>query len=248
MTAAPIARTTATGTTTSVSLRRFDIRTRAPGSSASTRCRSRSGATGGVARSSETSASLPSSSLRSGADMGHLLFESLQSPAQAGRTSRCADPEHARRARPVELELGRSQPPQGALELRRQSLGEDGLLEERLVARVRLLSALAPGLGAEPVDGRGMGDAAKPCARRAAAGIEAPPAPERALERLGREILRSRAVAREVDEVAVDGVEMLGDDVREGRRADETGRSDGCRQRVHDPHTAPTLRIVTPER
>ena len=133
-------------------------------------------------------------------------------------------------------------------ELRGETLGEDGLLEQRLVAGVRLLAPLAPGLGAEPVDGGGVCDPAKPGTRRASTRIEAAPALESPLERLGREILRRSAVTREVDEVAVDGVEMLRDDVRERRSADHTGRADGCRQGVHAPHTAPTLRIVTPER
>ena len=109
----------------------------------------------------------------------------------------------------------------------------------RLVAAVALLAALAPGLGPEPVDGSGVGDATQPGARRAAARVEAPPAAERPLERLRREILRRRAVAGEIDEVAVDGVEILGDDVGERRSADATRGSDGCRQRVHVAHTAP---------
>ena len=93
-----------------------------------------------------------------------------------------------------------------------------------------------------------MRDAAEPRARRAAARVEAAPAAEGPLERLGREILRRRTVAGEVDEVAVDGVEVLGDDVREGRCGHPTGRTDGCRQRVHGLHTAPGARSVTPER
>ena len=168
-----------------------------------------------------------------------------------------ADSEHARRARAVELEqhaqrhdlaLRRRQPMQSLLELRRQAVGEDGLLEQRLVADVALLAPLAPGLGPEPVDGGGVRDAAEPRARRAAARVEAAPAAERPLEGLRREILRRRPVAGEVDEVAVDGVEVLRDDVREGRCRHPGGRADSCRQRVHSLHTAPGGRTVTSER
>src|SRR5437764_966497 len=131
--AAPTASTTAAGTTTSTSLRFLDLCRGAAGALSSTRCRRRSGATGGFACSSETRASYPSISLPSNADIGHLLFQSLQSPAQPGRTSCSADSEHARRARPVELQqhaqrhhlaLRRRQPPQCSVELRRQALGE----------------------------------------------------------------------------------------------------------------------------
>src|SRR5437868_3854257 len=202
--AAPTASTTATGTTTSTSFRFLDLGARGAGAPSSTRCRRRSGATGGFARSSETSVSYPSSSLRSNADIGHLLLQSVQSPAEPGRTSGSADSEHARGARAVELEqhaqrhhlaLGRCESPQGPIELRRQALGEDGLLEQRLVAAVGLLAPLPPGLGTEPVDGGGVRDAAQPRARRAAARVEATPAAESALECLRREILRRRAVA-----------------------------------------------------
>jgi hypothetical protein len=159
-------------------------------------------------------------------------------------------------ARPVELEqhaqrdhlaLGRCQPVQRVVELRREALGEDGLLEVQLVAAVRLLAPLPPGLGPEPVDGGRVRDAAEPGAGRAAARVVAPPAAEGPLERLRGEILRRRAVAREIDEIAVDGVEVLRDDVCEGRGGVATDRSDGCRQRVHVAHTAPGPRSVTPE-
>src|SRR3954452_1386639 len=246
--AAPTESTTAAGTTTSPSLRFLDLCRRGAGALSSTRCRRRSGATGGFARSSETRASYPSISLPSNADIGHLLFQSLQSPAEPGRTSRCADSKNARRARAVELEqhaqrhhltLGRGQAPDSSVELRRQALGEDGLLEQVLVSGVALLAPLPPSLGPEPVDRGGVSDAAEPGAGRTAARIEAAPAAEGPLERLRREILRGRAVAREVDEVAVDGVEVLRDDIRERRCCHPTGGSDGCRQRVHGLHTAP---------
>src|SRR3954454_22740005 len=135
--AAPTASTIAAGTTTSTSLRFLDLGARDAGAPSSTRCRRRSGATGGFARSSETRASYPSISLPSNADIGHLLLQSLQSPAQPGRTGRCADPENARGARAVELEqhaqcdllaLRRCQPPQSSVELRRHALGEDRFL------------------------------------------------------------------------------------------------------------------------
>src|SRR4051794_38245510 len=125
--AAPTASTIAAGTTTSTSLRFLDIGARDAGAPSSTRCRRCSGATGGFARSSETRASYPSISLPSDADIGHLLLQSLQSPAEPGRTSCSADSENARRARAVELEqhaqchylaLGRRQAPEGSVELR----------------------------------------------------------------------------------------------------------------------------------
>src|SRR6266699_2782322 len=150
-TAAPTAIATASGTTTSASLRLGRRRRR--GSPASTCWRSPSGATGGFARSAATSPSYPSNALVSVADIGHLLFQSLQGLAEPGRASRPADAEHPRRARPVELEqhaqrhdlaLGRCQPLQGALDLGGQALGEDGVLERRLVAAVGLLAPLPP--------------------------------------------------------------------------------------------------------
>src|SRR3954452_11932927 len=201
--AAPTASTIAAGTTTSTSLRFLDLGARDAGARSSTRCRRRSGATGGFARSSETRASYPSISLPSNADIGHLLFQSLQSPAEPGRTSRCADSKNARRARAVELEqhaqrhhlaLRRGQAPESSVELGRQALGEHGLLEQRLVAAVALLAPLPPSLGPEPVDRGGVSDAAEPRAGGAAARVEAAPAAEGPLERLRREILRRRAV------------------------------------------------------
>src|SRR5439155_25161186 len=147
--AAPTASTTAAGTRTSTSFRFFDLGACAAGAPSSTRCRRPSGATGGFARSSETRASYPSISLQSVADIGHLLLQSLQSPAEPGRTSCSADSEDARRARAVELEqhaqrhdlaLGRRQTPQCSVELRRQALGEDGPLEQHLVAAVAFLA------------------------------------------------------------------------------------------------------------
>src|SRR5205823_8860017 len=113
------------------------------------------------------------------------------------------------------LALRRSRAPQCSVELRGQPLGEDGLLERHLVADVALLAPLPPGFGPEPVDGGGMRDAAEPRTGRAAARVEAAPAAERTLERLRREILRRRAVTGEVDEVAVDRVQVLRDNVGE---------------------------------
>src|SRR5207248_989967 len=118
-----------------------------------------------------------------------------------------------------DLALGGCQPLQGAVELWGQALAEYGVAELRVVAAVRLLAPLPPGLRPEPVDRGGVRDPAEPGARRPAARVEAAPALEGPLERLGREILRRRMDAREVDEVAVDCVEMVGDDVRKGRRA-----------------------------
>src|SRR5579875_528843 len=143
--AAPTASATAADTSARASLRRRDRRGRAAG--ASTRGRSRAGASGRLARSSQTSVSCPASSRGSVAGMGHLLLQPLEGPAEPGRTRGTADPEHPRGTRPVELEqdtqrddlaLGRREPLQRPLELRRRPFREDGLLELDRVAGERL--------------------------------------------------------------------------------------------------------------
>src|SRR5581483_6403905 len=160
-----------------------------------------------------------------------------------GRARGLADAEYARGARAVELEqdaqgddlaLGRRELAQRCLELGRQPVAE--LLGQALVARIRLLAAAAARLGAEPVDGDAARDPAQPRARGTAARIEAPPGAERLLERLGGQILCGRAVARQIDEVAVHRVELLGGDLCEaGPPAGQTWHVERGRRRVHGP-------------
>ena len=72
-------------------------------------------------------------------------------------------------------------------------------------------------LGAEPVERGRAGDVQQPGARGAAARVEARPEPQRLLEGLAREILGERAVACQVEQVAVHVVQVLLRDGCEGR-------------------------------
>src|SRR5205814_1604031 len=85
----------------------------------------------------------------------------------------------------------------------------------------------------------------EPRARRAAVRVELPPAAKRLLERLRRQILSGQTVAGEVDEVAVDSVEILRDDFREGLPTAGTGSGKSRWHRVHGVDTAPNRRSVT---
>src|SRR5262249_56810739 len=91
--------------------------------------------------------------------------------------------------------------------------------------------------GGEVVEGGGAGELAEPGARAAAPGVEAAPQPQRLLERLGGQILGDAAIAGQVDEVAVDVVEMALD---HGRKARNLG------DRVHAGYTPPGHAHVTP--
>src|SRR5581483_10733441 len=167
------------------------------------------------------------------------LLQVLQGAAQARRARRLADSEHACGARPVEVEahaqgddlaLGGRDIAQRIFERAGQTVDE--LADELLTLCVGVLTSSAAGLCAEPVDGDVVRDLAQPGARRAPARVEAAPCSERLLERLGREILGGGTVAREVDEVAVHGVELLGHDLVEARaRAERRWSLEG--RRVH---------------
>src|SRR5438477_10197272 len=204
------------------------------GSSSSTRARSASGARGACARSSN-------STVISFADIADPLFQSLECAAEARRARRLADPEHAGRGRAVELEddaqrdhlaLAGRQLSQRLLERAGQSVDE--LADELLTPAEGILPPSAARLRAEPVDRDVVRDLAQPRARRASARVEATPRAERLLECLGGEILGGRAVAGEVDEVAVDRVELLGDDLGEaGSCAEPGGSVERGRSRVH---------------
>src|SRR6266536_213503 len=263
--AAATATPSAAGSTISASRRdgRGAARRRRAGAASSTRARSSSGARSVVARSwpsssprrassrvrgasPRSSASSRPGAITSVADILDPLFQSSQRTAQARRARGLADPEHARRARPVELEqdaerdhlpLGGRQLPQGLLERAGQPLSEQRLGGRLLVPeRVRLLAPPAAGLGPEPVDRDAPCDPAEPGSRRSAARVEAPPAAERLLERLRGEVLRCGAVAGQEDEIAVDRVELLGRDLGEARPGAEHARCvERGRGRVHVP-------------
>src|SRR6266849_3736476 len=231
---------------------------RGAGAAAITRARSASGARSVAPRSSPSnaarrvsssvrgaappsSASSRSSPIASVADILNPLLQVFQRTAQACRARGLADSKHACGARAVELEedaerddlaLGRRQLTHRLLQRPGQSVHQLGRLRE--VARVRLLAAAPARLRAEPVDGDRPRDATEPGAGRAAPRIKAPPGAERLLERLRREVFRRRAIAGQEDEVAVDGVELLGRDVCEARPgAESRTRVERGRNRVH---------------
>ena len=99
-----------------------------------------------------------------------------------------------------------------------------------------LLAAAPPLLGAEPVERGRAGDLAEPGAGARASRVEAPPELQRLLERLGGEILGERRVARQVDEVAVDVVEVRLRRRREARRAGGLGASSREREASSPAH------------
>ena len=86
----------------------------------------------------------------------------------------------------------------------------------RLALRREPLTGAAPALGAQVIERARAGDREQPAARACAARVEAVALAPGALERVGREVLGERAVAREVDEVAVDVAEMRLDELVEG--------------------------------
>src|SRR5436190_2531573 len=225
----------AAGNATSTSRRGGTLqRARVAGRSASTRARRLSGARGECSRSS-------ASIFSSFADIVHPLLESPQGTTEPRRAGGPTDPEHARRTRPVEVEqhaecnhlpLCRRELSQRLLQRAGEPVAE--LLDERDAARICLLAPPPSCLGAEPVDRNAAGDLAQPSPRRGPAGIEAPPAAEGLLERLGGQILGSGAVAGQVDEIAVHGIELLGGDLREARAAaHERRRVERGRDRIH---------------
>src|SRR5260221_12278014 len=226
-TAAATASPSAAGIATSTSRRdgRGTKLRRGAGAAAITRARSASGARSVAPRSSFSSAARrvspavrgaapPSSaSSRSGpiasvADILDPLLQVFQRTAQPCRARGLADSEHARGARAVELEQDaeRDDLALSGRQLAHRLLQRPGqavhqLRRLREVAGVRLLTAAAPRLGAEPVDGDRARNTTEPRAGRAAPRIEASPGPERLLERLRRQGLRRPAVAGQEDEV-----------------------------------------------
>src|SRR5947209_8315816 len=85
-----------------------------------------------------------------------------------------------------------------------------------------LLAPRAPPLRAEVVERGRARDLEEPGAGRAALGVEAVPEPQRALERLAREVGGRGAVAREPGQVAVHVVQVLLCRLREGHLARST--------------------------
>src|SRR5438105_4636544 len=226
MTAATTSASTQAGASTRSERRNETTRTRsksrggcAGSPSARTRSCSRSGAAVGSARNSHTSS--PNSCSKSNvsvADIAHHLLESFQCPAQTCRAGGRADSEDAGGRGSIELEqhpqrhdlaLCRREPRERRLERARP---ERRLFRVHLLARVSLLAATPPLLGAEVIERGAARDPAEPGTRRSSAGIEAPPGAERLLERLPRQILGHGPVSRQEQQVAVNGVELgLGD-------------------------------------
>src|SRR5581483_11028234 len=211
------ARAAATGTRTSSDrLRRK--RRRGTGSAAAaaiarTRSRTSAGAATRAVRSSAT---------RSRCDI-ECLLELLERPAQARGAVRLGDAEHAGRRSGVEVEqdperddlaLARAERRECGLEVGREPLGET--LLDALLARRELLASCAPAFGAEVVERHRPRDLAEPGAGGAAGGVEPMPEPQRALERLGGQLLRDEAVGGEPGEVAVHVVEVRLGGLREG--------------------------------
>ena len=88
-------------------------------------------------------------------------------------------------------------------------------------------------LGAEPVERGRARDREQPGPRRSAARVELPPAPERGLERLARQVLGEGPVLRQVEQVAVDVVEqLLGDGGERRRRGLRPGGARRCSPRA----------------
>src|SRR5581483_6598625 len=86
----------------------------------------------------------------------------------------------------------------------------------------------------------------EPRPRRRAPRVEPPPRTERLLERLRREVLRQRAVSRQENEVAVDGVELALRNVGEARGSGAKRAGVGCRG-VHVGRYAAEIPDVTPD-
>ena len=233
--AAPSSTTAVAGMATSTNRRcRVERESRAKGdgrragSAAMARTRSRSApsATGRAACSSVISSA--------GVIVPHLLLEFGQRPAEPGGYGSWADAEDARRLLAVELDhdperehltLACAQRCERDLQDRRQPFDEVRFVRLRLGGR--LLAPPAPRLGPEPVERRCASDSEQPGTRAGAAGVEAAPLAERLLERRAREIVRKRPVARQVEQVTEDVVEMsfgcLGERLVRGCAASSAG-------------------------
>src|SRR3954454_3247250 len=198
----------AAGSATTSARRHVKRRVRRDSSAAATRrTRSRTsiGAAVRAARSSAT---------RSRCDIESLL-EFLERAVQA----RCAigggDPEDARGGRRVQVEhdaqcddlaLAGGEHAERGLEVGCEALGE--ALLEALRDGGQLLAPGAAALAAEVVERHRARDLAEPRAGRPAPRVEAVPEPQRALERLARQVVRSRPVAGEPGQVPVHVVEV----------------------------------------
>jgi len=102
-------------------------------------------------------------------------------------------------------------------------------------ARKALLAPTAALFAAKVIESGRSCDLAEPSALGAAGGVEAVPEPDGALERLGRKILSGLRVAREVEDVAVDVVEMPSGGV--GERARHLGHTSHIRRARRIRHT-----------
>src|SRR5262249_10506532 len=105
----------------------------------------------------------------------------------------------------------------------------------------RVLAPAPAPLRAKVIECDAPCDRAEPCASRSAPVVETAPRTKRALERVGREILGERRVARQHKEVAVDVVEVPLGRLRERRRPRRRQAARGKRRRrsAHVVHTPP---------
>src|SRR5581483_2948034 len=258
-TSAPaIASATAAGTTTKAVRRAAKRRRGGGGGTALARARTRARSSGGAGT---RAVRICSSS--SGCDIrAHPLFELLQRPAQPCRAGGRGDPEHAGSGLAVQIEqdaerdhlaLAGRELRKRALERRREA-AEHPVLVLSTLQRVCALATPAPLLGPEVVERRRAREVEEPGPRAAAPRVEPAPLPERLLERLGGQVLGSAAVPGQVDEVAVDVVEVALDGgfearhLREHRHAGYTPpaahRSHGAHGRLVDPVAPEELELL----
>src|SRR3954453_19032252 len=205
---------------------------------------------GRARRSRTSSANSCSKSTVSVACIAHQLLESIQGSAQSGRARGRADSQDTRGRRAVEIEqptkrddlaLRRGQPRQRSLDVPGYELG---LLRFVEAARISLLAAPTPRVGAKVVERYAAGDRAEPRACASAARIEAPPRAESLLECLAGQVFGDCPVAGEQHEIPMHGVKLCFRNGCEGWSVDMQARPRG-RHRVHGPHTPPPRRTVT---
>src|SRR5262245_3446670 len=251
-----------TGARTRIALRRGSrARTRAPGGSGSrlaiARTRSRSSALAGTSPERSSPTRVPKrSSIPSGPDIvPHFLLELLQRAVEPRRARRRADPEQAGGSLPVEVEehaqrdhlaLAGGKAVKRRLERRRVAVAEHLALDRSRVQQgVGPLTLSTPLFGAEVIEGGRARQREEPRLRRSSPRVEAPQAPERPLEGLGREVLGNRAVPGQVEQVAENAVEVLLADCGEveiGPAAHRGAHASSTPPRPRASHRAPTCR------
>ena len=118
-----------------------------------------------------------------------------------------------------DLAVGCTQPSEARLERGRVAVAQAGCIRRGafgLALRGEPLARAAALLGTQVVERTGARDREQPAARARAARVEAIAPLPGPLERVGREILGQRAVAGEVDEIAMNVAEMRLDELIEG--------------------------------